>query len=284
MDGKSKLGFNLLDMDSFFSKKWDKICTFQFPEGQFNPPKTGINEPNKKALVSIIIATFGRKELLKRCINSLFSYTKTPFETIIIDNGSSDGTSELIKQEMKLYKNIRYVRQKTNLGYIKAINIGIARAIGDYIVLFDDDAHLLGIEDENKDWLESYIEELDEQTAIIGNKFKNKSILGINVPLLQCVMFKREIVDNIGYFDESFVNYGGDEDFAMRIKIKGLSGKEKKVKLEHKDNLIPIEVKKRELITAESKLRKKYEGVLNGRSSNILSRTNGNANSTIPNN
>lgn len=283
INGKSKLGFNLLSMSDFLNEKWEKICTYQFPEGTCEP-KVGINEPSPSTLVSIVIATFGRKALLKRCVDSIFACTKTPFELIIIDNGSSDGTSDFIKNEMKMRKNIKHVRQKTNLGYIKAINIGISRAIGEYVVLFDDDAYLSGIEDDELDWAESYIQELkDSSVMMVGNKFKNKIML-VESLLLQCVMFRKNMSEIIGFFDEKFINYGGDEDIAMRIKIKGLRQKEKKVKLEHKDNLIPIEVKKRELIAAESKLKKKYEGVLNGRGSDILSGANSNTNSTILNN
>lgn len=86
-------------------------------------------------LVSIIVCTFNRAELLEKTLESIFAQTYNPVEILVLDDGSTDGTQELIER----YGNsIRYFRQE-NKGIAVARTIGARLAQGEYIAFQDDD-------------------------------------------------------------------------------------------------------------------------------------------------
>ena len=85
--------------------------------------------------VSVIIPTFNRLSLISRAIDSVLKQTLKPFEIIVVDDGSSDNTSTLIKNN---YKSVKLIKQK-NLGVSKARNVGIKNSSGDWIALLDSD-------------------------------------------------------------------------------------------------------------------------------------------------
>ena len=94
--------------------------------------------------LSIIILTYNTKEITKRCLSSL--YRNLPknknflSEIIIVDNGSTDGTIEALKNHQKS-KNIffRFIPNKTNLGYPKGNNQALKIASGKYILFLNSD-------------------------------------------------------------------------------------------------------------------------------------------------
>lgn len=89
-------------------------------------------------MVSIIIPTYNRKHLLPRAINSVLRQTYQDFEIIIIDDGSTDGTEEMIKNEFDNSK-IRYFKFDVNRGVSEARNKGLDEAGGEFIALLDSD-------------------------------------------------------------------------------------------------------------------------------------------------
>lgn len=91
--------------------------------------------------VSVIIPTFNRAALLKKSIQSVIEQTYRPVECIIVDDGSTDDTSDLIHEFKKLSNDnfsINYI-QKENSGVQAARNAGTAAAIGDFIQYLDSD-------------------------------------------------------------------------------------------------------------------------------------------------
>ncbi len=88
-------------------------------------------------LVSVIIPTFNRERYIKRALASVLSQTYQSFEIIIIDDGSTDKTNEIISLYLK-DKRIRYIYQQ-NQGVSIANNNGIKVAIGKYIALLHSD-------------------------------------------------------------------------------------------------------------------------------------------------
>jgi glycosyltransferase involved in cell wall biosynthesis len=91
--------------------------------------------------VSVIIPTFNRAALLKKSIQSVIEQTYRPVECIIVDDGSTDDTSDLIHEFKKLANDnfsINYI-QKENSGVQAARNAGTAAAIGDFIQYLDSD-------------------------------------------------------------------------------------------------------------------------------------------------
>ena len=84
---------------------------------------------SKKILLGIYIPTFNRKSELKQCLDSFIpQLSKYNFPIFISDNGSTDGTQELVKAAKKKYKNIFYRRNQKNLGYglnfVKVLKMG----------------------------------------------------------------------------------------------------------------------------------------------------------------
>ena len=85
--------------------------------------------------ISVIIPTFNRIDLLKRAIDSVLNQSIKPYDIIVVDDGSTDGTSDMIQQK---YKSIKLIQQK-NSGVSVARNNGIKNAQGDWIALLDSD-------------------------------------------------------------------------------------------------------------------------------------------------
>lgn len=85
--------------------------------------------------VSIIVPTFNRANYIAECLDSLLNQTMPALEIIVIDDGSEDGTSEIVQ---RYGQRIRYVR-KENGGKPAAVNLGLSLAHGELIWIFDDD-------------------------------------------------------------------------------------------------------------------------------------------------
>ena len=106
------------------------------------------NKSKQHQFVSIIVPTFNRKTELEQCVKSLLNLTYKDYEIIIVDDGSSDGTEELIRG---LDANIVYIRQK-NAGPAVARNTGIQHMKGEFAVFTDSDCIV------DKKWLEDCFE------------------------------------------------------------------------------------------------------------------------------
>ena len=103
-------------------------------------------------MITILTPTFNRAHLLPRLFESLTHQTDFNFEWLVIDDGSTDGTSDLFagKTFLSAPFPIRYYRQE-NSGKHRALNAGVKQAKGDFIFIADSD-----------DWL------LPQSVAIVG--------------------------------------------------------------------------------------------------------------------
>ena len=99
-------------------------------------PKINMN----KIKLSIIIPTYNRKDMLKECVHSLFkqTYSKNGYEVIVVDDGSIDGTDNLVQDIQKNNKGIRYYKQE-NQGPAAARNLGASKSKGEILVFTDSD-------------------------------------------------------------------------------------------------------------------------------------------------
>src|SRR2546423_6010094 len=93
-------------------------------------------------LVSVIIPTYNRAELLQECINSVLNQSYSSFECIVVDDGSLDNTGDVVKKKMLDDKRIRYVINKRTKGAQGARNTGISNATGQYLQFLDSDDYL----------------------------------------------------------------------------------------------------------------------------------------------
>ena len=91
-----------------------------------------------KPLVSVIIATYNRAEYIEKAIASVLSQTYEEIEIIIVDDGSTDNTKELLKEYTETTNKVRYIYQE-NAGCWKARDKGIENANGKYIAILDSD-------------------------------------------------------------------------------------------------------------------------------------------------
>ncbi len=110
----------------------------------------GINEKIEEQelimeqVISVVIATHNRRKDLEKCLEALISQTFSPFEIIVVDGGSNDGTSKLLKKYQ-----VKVIRFETLKSSTAALNNGIRKAVGKIIAITDDDTI------PNESWLEN---------------------------------------------------------------------------------------------------------------------------------
>jgi len=182
--------------------------------------------------VSVIIPTYNRKHTLKRAIQSVYMQSLLPYEVIVVDDGSNDGTKEWVKQK---YPNVKYIYQK-NSGVSSARNKGIKIARGDWIALLDsDDEWLPNKLNEQTNKIKSNLDvkilhsnEIWIRNGVRVNQMKKhkksggyifEKCLDICRISPSSVMLKKEIFDYIGTFDES-LKVCEDYDLWLRITSK----------------------------------------------------------------
>jgi len=182
--------------------------------------------------ISVIIPTFNRKETLKRAIQSVVMQSYTPYEIIVIDDGSNDGTKEWLKDN---FPNVKYIYQM-NSGVSSARNKGIKFARGDWIALLDSD----------DEWLPSKLKDQANEIELnpaakflhtneiwirngvrVNQMKKHKKYGGyiFEKCLDMCrispssVLIKKDIFDEIGMFDET-LKVCEDYDLWLRFASK----------------------------------------------------------------
>ncbi|MEE9372239.1 MAG: glycosyltransferase family 2 protein [Saprospiraceae bacterium] len=135
-----------------------------------------------KPFFSIVIPTYNRAKLIKNTINNILNQTFQNFEIIIVDDGSTDNTSEVIQKEFDGNNKIKYFK-KHNEERGKARNYGYVRAKGEYVVFFDSDDIMLphnleilydGIKREHPNFIASQYIIVDENGVKTGKGTSNK--------------------------------------------------------------------------------------------------------------
>lgn len=91
--------------------------------------------------VSVIVPVYNSENCLEKCLDSILNQTLTEIEVILINDGSTDYSLEIIKQYSKKYNNIKY-KTKENEGQAVARNIGIDMATGEFISFVDSDDYI----------------------------------------------------------------------------------------------------------------------------------------------
>jgi glycosyltransferase involved in cell wall biosynthesis len=89
-------------------------------------------------LVSVVIPTYDRAYCLERAVDSVLTQSHAAVEVVVVDDGSRDGTTELVARRYGKDPRVRYLSQ-SNQGVSAARNRGLAAASGDYIALLDSD-------------------------------------------------------------------------------------------------------------------------------------------------
>src|SRR5213595_3267170 len=93
---------------------------------------------NCHPLVSIVIPTFNYGHFIRQALESVLEQTYGNWECIVVDDGSTDDTSQVVAEVAAVCKKIRYVRQE-NQGQPAAMNTGLRLCDGEYIQILDAD-------------------------------------------------------------------------------------------------------------------------------------------------
>jgi GT2 family glycosyltransferase len=201
--------------------------------------------------LSVIIPNWNGKRFLQECLDSLKDQTYPHFETILVDNGSTDGSVEFVRERYGGF--VRIIQNEINLGFAGGTNAGIRDAGGEYIVLLNNDTWA------DPHWLEELIKatSVDPPAGMWGSKIyaydhrdrieavgeliywdglcrakgqydrdrgQYDQMEEIFFPPGCGAMFRREVFDQIGLFDEDFFAYGDDAEMGIRARLAGWKG------------------------------------------------------------
>ncbi|MFH1854330.1 MAG: glycosyltransferase family A protein [Candidatus Omnitrophota bacterium] len=183
-------------------------------------------------MVSIVIPTLNRPNLLKKAIESVLSQTYQDFELIVIDDGSVDDIAKAISD---LGRNIVYIRQE-NKGPAAARNAGIKKSTRPFIAFLDSDdwwdKDKLAVQVKamrgNPDYLVSHTDEIwYKNGSLLNQKKKHKKYHGyifdkclpLCVVSMSTVMIRAGLFDKTGLFDEG-LPCCEDYDFWLRVSAK----------------------------------------------------------------
>lgn len=137
---------------------------------------------------SIIISVYNRPSSIKKCVQSCLDQIYNDFEIIVVDDGSSDNTPDIVLE----FNNpkIKLIRHKINKGMGAARNTGITASIGEWIVRLDSDFELMN---NALHFFSEKISEIPEHISMIGARFKwdTGQITPVNVPKFELDYIKR---------------------------------------------------------------------------------------------
>lgn len=185
------------------------------------------------ATVSIIIPTYNRADYLLEAVESVFTQTFDDYETIVVDDGSTDNTRELLEPLINAGK-IKYIYQDDRNKSI-ARNRGIKLSTGKYIAFLDSDDLFLPAKlekqvaflDQNPDiaFVHSWFSKFDDAGNHLGTRDTSRYsgwvypeiLLSWSVLMaLPCMMVRREVLEDVGNFDID-QHWGEDLDLWRRI-------------------------------------------------------------------
>ena len=110
-----------------------------------------------RPLVSVIVVNWNGKASLDDCLSSLRNQTFLDFELIVVDNGSTDGSVEIVRSH---FPDCLIIRNTSNYGFARGNNQGIEKAKGKYIALLNNDAEA------ESHWLEELVKVAEEDHRI----------------------------------------------------------------------------------------------------------------------
>lgn len=205
--------------------------------------------------VGIIIVNWNGLRFLEDCLKSIYNQTYKDFKVIFVDNGSVDESIKFVEKE---FPQTEIIKLSENTGFAKGNNIGINGALKDkeikYIALLNNDTIV------DKIWLEELIRTCEmyenEKAGMISSKtlLPNNTIHNIGLALYKdlcgpkyggcsigfgldpnyfktykevfcpggvSALFKRELLEEVGLFDEDFFAYAEDLDLGFRARLAG---------------------------------------------------------------
>ena len=191
-------------------------------------------------LVTIIMPTYNGSKWLKNAILSIQNQTYKHWELIVVDDGSTDNTAQIVMDLMQNEPRIKYFKNEQNLGIQKTLNRGLKEAKGEYVARLDDDdswpdplklkkqvdflnensTYVLvgtGVIIVNEEGKELFRYLLPEEDNVIRSKILSKNCFAHS-----SVLFRKDIVMNFGgYSEEEDVKHFEDYDLWMKLGTVG---------------------------------------------------------------
>ncbi len=193
-------------------------------------------EGKEIGICDIIIPVYNSIHVVEKCIDSVLERTHWPYKITVVDDASDDFTRAILEKYAS-DGHINLLRNNKNRGFAATVNRGIRNSKGKYIVLLNSDVMVTEL------WLTKMVMalEADPRNQIVNPTTNNTAI--INVPLSEgasylamnrvfqhyaqrrypeimptgfCFMFRRNLLDKIGVFDEAYKSFGEESDFWMR--------------------------------------------------------------------
>ncbi len=194
--------------------------------------------------VSVIVVNWNRRDLLRACLKSLANQTQIDFEVIVVENGSVDGSGEMIARE---FPAVRLIRNRENRGFCAANNQGIQASKAEFIALLNNDAEA------DPGWLAALVDSfqgradfgmaaskilvwenpqrIDKAGHLIYPDGQNRGRGSGETDIGQydhleealwpdgcAAMYRREMLDSIGGFDEDLFAYADDAELGLDIR------------------------------------------------------------------
>lgn len=201
---------------------------------------------SKHPLISVIIVTYNSEKDIKDCLISVLSSDYPHLQVIVVDNNSSDGTRDVLKE---FNDRILIIENENNTGYAGGNNEGLTHSEGKYIAMINPDTEV------KKGWLFPLVDELEKNEKIAAAQpkillKKNKSLInstGKTTHYLgfdwvkdylrnekeieetreidsfsgSCVLIRKSAINDVGFFDGSYFMYYEDGDLSWRLRIRG---------------------------------------------------------------
>ncbi len=102
--------------------------------------KSDALRPQPRALVSVVIVNFNCGPLLVEAVRSVLASSSVVVDILVADNGSTDGSLELLRQSVGSDARVRIIENRRNLGFARACNLLLTQARGDYLLVLNPDA------------------------------------------------------------------------------------------------------------------------------------------------
>jgi GT2 family glycosyltransferase/predicted Zn-dependent protease len=202
-------------------------------------------------LASITVLCCNELDYTKRCLDSVLRHTRRPYELVLVDNASADGTPEFLAEVRARpgAERVAVLRNEKNVGFPAGCNQGLAEARGRYVVFLNNDTVV------TEGWLEGLIAwALHDwpQVGLVGavtNYASPPQQVPVDYPSLDglgafaarrrrefagqaleyerlsgfCLLARREVLEQVGPFDERFgLGFFDDDDLGLRVRKAGL--------------------------------------------------------------
>lgn len=175
--------------------------------------------------ISVIVPCYNQEKYIKECLDSLVSQTFKDYEVIVIDDGSTDDSAEIVNEYVKHNKNIRLIRQ-ANQGVVVARNNAIKQAQGTYIYPLDADdvispsclEKLCAAMEENKgDVIYSDVEYFGLKNGLFLKKEPNVWNMSVGNQIVVSALYRKSDWEKYGGYDENMKNGLEDWEFWLNF-------------------------------------------------------------------